>query len=85
VGWHHDEIGRNCLRQPTDFIEGPCATEHIALRGRDAALTSHFLELFQRGLFSVLLVCHEGKWDDRRCWGHKVRSVIELTNMGEMD
>ena len=63
---HHNEIGRDCLRKPTDFIEGRCATEHIAGRGRDAAFTCHLLELFERGLFSNLLVCHEGKWDDRR-------------------
>src|SRR4029077_14262179 len=75
---HYDEIGRNCLRKSADFIEGRCATEHIAGGGRDAAFTCHLLELFERGLFSNLLVYHEG-------WGHKVRCVIRLTNMGEMD
>jgi hypothetical protein len=76
--WHHDEIGGNGLRQPTNFIEGRGATEHIAGGGRDAAFTCHLLEFFERGLFSILFVCHEG-------WSHKVRCVIRLTNMGEMD
>ena len=82
---HHNEIGRDCLRKPADFIEGRCATEHIAGGGRDAAFTCHLLELFERGLFSNLLVCHEGKWGDRRRWRHKVCCVIKMTNMGEMD
>ena len=82
---HHNEIGRDCLRKPTDFIEGRCATEHIAGRGRDAAFSGHFLELFERGLLSILVVSHEGKWDNRRRWCHKVSCVIEMTNMGEMD
>src|SRR4029453_8922105 len=82
---HHNEIGRDCLRKPADFIEGRCATEHIALRGRDAAFSGHFLELFERGLFFILLVCHKGKWDDRRRWCYKICWVIEMTNMGEMD
>src|SRR5678815_5941504 len=67
---HHNEIGRDCLREPADFIEGRCATEHIAGGGRDAAFTCHLLELFERGLFANPLVCHEGKWDDRRRWCH---------------
>ena len=75
---HHNQIGGNRLRKPTDFIEGRCATEHIAGGGRDAAFSCHLLELFERGLFSFLLVSHEG-------WGHKVRCVIRLPNMREMD
>src|SRR4029077_13754460 len=75
---HDDEIGRDCLRQPADFIEGRRATEHMAACRRDAAFTSYSLKLFERSLFSNLLVCHEG-------WGHEVRCVIRLTNMGEMD
>ena len=82
--WHHDEIGRNCLRKPGDFIEGRCTTEHIALRRRDAAFTCHFLELFERGLFSGLLVRYQGKWDHRRRRSHKVACVIELANMREV-
>ena len=82
---HHNKIGRHCLRKPADFIEGRCATEHIARRGRDATFTCRLLELFERGLFSNLLVCHEGKWDARRRRCHKVCCVIEVTNMGEMD
>src|SRR4051794_16638018 len=78
---HHNEIGTDCLRKSADFMEGRCATEHIARRGRDTAFTSHFLELFKRGLFSKLLVCHQGKWDHRRSWCHKVCCVIRLTNM----
>src|SRR5678816_2512970 len=78
VGWHDDEIGRNCLRQPTNFIERRCAAEYIAGRGRDAAFTCHLLKLFERSLFSDLLIWHKGKWDHRRNRRHKIRSVIEL-------
>src|SRR6478735_6665409 len=78
---HHDEIGGNGVRQPTNFIEGRCATEYVAARGRDAAFTGHFLELFERGLFSTLVVCHEGKWDDWRSRCHEVSYVIQMTNM----
>ena len=84
VRWHDDESGRDCLRKPADFIEGRRATEHMAACRRDAAFTSYSLKLFERGLFSILLVCYEGKWDDRRRWCHKVRGVIEMTNMREM-
>ena len=80
--WHDDEIGGDGVRQPTDFIEGRCATEHIAGRRRDAAFTGHFLELVERGLFCILVVSHEGKWDNRRSWCHEVCCVIEMTNMG---
>src|SRR5215475_15820820 len=83
VRWHHDEIGRNCLRKPTNFIEGRCATEDIATRRRDAAFSCHFLEFFERGLFSILLVWHKGKRDHRRSRRHKVCCAIELTNMRE--
>src|SRR5215468_6570239 len=82
--WHDDEIGGNSLPKPADFIEGRCATEHIAGRGRDAAFTSDLLEVFERGLFSVLLVWHEGKWAVRRGRCQKTRAVINMTNMGEM-
>src|SRR5215510_13790571 len=83
VRWHHNEIRGDYLCQPTNFIEGRCATEHMALRGRNAAFTCHLLELCERGLFSVLLVWHEGKGDNRRGWCHKIRCVIALTNVGK--
>ena len=51
VRWHNDEIGRNCLRQPANFIERRRATEHIAGRGN---VTSHSLATF---LSSFSAVC----------------------------
>src|SRR5262245_17000648 len=84
VRWHHDEIGRNRLCKPANFIERWCATQHIAVCRRYIALVRHFLELFECGLFSVLLVGHERKWGDRRSRRHKVWYVIELTNMREV-
>ena len=30
--WHHDKIGRNFLREPTDFIECGTAAEDMAGR-----------------------------------------------------
>src|SRR5215472_5825632 len=80
---HYNEIGRNCLHKPADFIEGRCGTEDIAARRRDAAFSCHLLELFERGLFSVLLVWHKGKRDHRRSRRHKVCCAIELTSMRE--
>jgi hypothetical protein len=85
VRWHDDQIGRNCLRKPTNFIEWRCATEHIALRRRDAAFGRYLLELFERGLLSVLFIWQKSKREDGRSGRHDVCCVIQLTNMGEMD
>src|SRR5215471_12407350 len=84
VRWHDDEFGRNCLPNPANFVERRSATEHMAVRGRDAAFTCHLLEVFERGLFCVLLVCHEGKRNDGRSRRHKVCCVVKLSNMGQM-
>src|SRR5438034_9542221 len=81
--WHNNEIGRNCLRESTDLIEGRCAVQNMAGCG-DAAFTCHRLKLLEDASFNVLLICHEGKRDHRRSWCHKVRCVIKLTDVGEL-
>src|SRR5262245_25987826 len=45
---------------------------------------AHLLELFEQSLFFVLPVWHKRKWDNGRCWCHKVRCVIKLTDVREM-
>ena len=63
-------------RQISSKGGAPLRASQVA--GRDITVTSHLLELFERGLLSNLLVGHEG------C-GYKVPRVIRLTNMGEMN
>src|SRR6516164_7723662 len=84
VRWHDHEIGRNCLRQPTNFIEWRCATKHIASRRGDSAFTCHSFELVECALFCILLVWHKRERDDRRSRRHTVQSVIELRSMREV-
>ena len=81
--WHDDQIGGNLLRKPADFIERRCAAEDMAVRRRDAVFARERSELSDNASFSVLLIWHERKGDNWRCWCHKV-SVIKVMNMCEM-
>src|SRR5262245_17164125 len=85
VRWHHDEVRRDSVPKPANFIVRRCTTEDIALRRRNAAFSCRLLELFERRSFYILIVCYEGRRCERRPWHHEVCRVVKLTNVGQMN
>ena len=81
---HHDEIGRNVLRDSTDFIECRSAAEDMAGRQGCVAFARQHMKLFGGIFLSILLKGHHRKRIHWRCW-QKAGRVNKLANMGEMN